>query len=287
MGLFLFTLLYELHMKKAIISILVCLQLSSCTVTVRDFYFPQEPKNPIRGTEFYTLVKDSSWQAREEIELKLITEGNTPIRSRFFVPITFKFFDSSQSKFLHVKYFVTKDYVSIGTNRDFMRVPMTPMLAQKIADHYHSFLPTRKIVNDIYKEARVKLEPFPLTDARESLKTFYIHHLLIEKERKGRGGIIAGIKKDIVISDKINSGIKTNKVAIYGWHKLDGNPIQPLYTGHVNWYVDYSHGVRLVSKTIYIDEKKYDYTDILKSKTLRKILTDEDNSEFVRYPDHF
>ena len=26
----------------------------------------------------------------------------------------------------------------------------------------------------------------------------------------------------------------------------DGKPIQPLYTGHVNWYVDYSHGVRLV-----------------------------------------
>jgi len=44
-------------------------------------------------------------------------------------------------------------------------------------------------------------------------------------------------------------------VAIYGWHKLDGKPIQPLYTGHVDWYVDYSHGIRLVSRTIYIDNK--------------------------------
>jgi hypothetical protein len=272
-------------MRKAIISILVCLQLTSCSIS--SYYRYGTDKKRIRGTEFYNMVKDSSWQAREEIVLKLFTEGYTPYRSRLYLPIRFNFFDSSQGKYLHVKYFVTSDYLSIGTNNDFMRIPMTPILAQKIADRFYCFLPTRKIVNDIYEQASVKLEPFPLTEARDSFKTFYIHHLLIERERKGRGGIIAGIKKDIVITDKINSGPKTNKIAIYGWHKLDANPIQPLYTGHVNWYVDYSHGVRLVSKTIYIDEKKYDYTEILKNKNLRKILTDEDTNEFIRYPEHF
>lgn len=272
-------------MRKLLLSIAILIQLSSCSLS--SFYFMDRPKHLIKGTEFYNLVKDSSWQAREEIELKLLTEGNTPNRSRLFLPIKFNFFDSTQGKYLKVKYFVSSDYLSIGRSRDFMRIPMTPILAQKIADHYHCFLPTRKIVNDIYEHASVKLEPFPLTEARDSFKTFYIHQLLIERERKGRGGIIAGIKKDIVITDKINSGPKTNKVAIYGWHKLDGNPIQPLYTGHVNWYVDYSHGIRLVHRTIYIDGKKYDYLDILKNPSLRRILSDEDNTDFVRYPDHF
>jgi hypothetical protein len=67
-----------------------------------------------------------------------------------------------------------------------MRVPMTPILAQKIADRFGCTLPTRKIVNDIYEHASVKLEPFPLTEARDSFKTFYMHHLLIERERNGR-----------------------------------------------------------------------------------------------------
>lgn len=38
---------------------------------------------------------------------------------------------------------------------------------------------------------------------------------------------------------KIIMDLKTNRVTIYGWHKLDGKPIQPLFTGHVDWYVDY------------------------------------------------
>lgn len=272
-------------MKKLLIFHCILLLLSSCKLAY--FYIPQESKKPIKGTEFFDLVKDSTWQAREELELKLIFEGNTPERSRFFLPINFTFYDSTQNKYLDVRYFVSKDYISIGTNKDFMRIPMTPILAQKVVDHFHCFLPTRKIVNDIYKNAKIKIAPFPLTEHRDSILTFYQHNQLIEKERKGKNGLIAGIKKDIVITDKINSGPKTNKVAIYGWHKLDGNPIQPLYTGHVNWYVDYSHGVRLVSRTIYIDGKKYDFTEILKSNSLRKILSDEDTNDFIRYPDHF
>jgi hypothetical protein len=52
-------------------------------------------------------------------------------------------------------------------------------------------------------------------------------------------------------------------VAIYGWHKPDGKPIQPLYTGHVDWYVDYSHGIRLVSRTVTLDGKERDLFDVL------------------------
>jgi hypothetical protein len=273
-------------MKYLLFFLCILIQFTSCSPS-KKLSIPTRSETAVNGKDFFDFVLDSNWHSRESIVLKEIESGNIPNFLRKLVPIKFKFYDSNNAKFLHVIYFVTADYLSIGNDDDFMRIPMTPILAQKIADSFHCFLPTRKVVNDVYENASIKIAPYPLTQFRDSILTFYQHHQLIEKERNRRKGLIAGIKKDIVITDKINSGPKTNKVAIYGWHKLDGNPIQPLYTGHVNWYVDYSHGVRLISKTIYIDEKKYDYTEILKSKSLRKILSDEDTNNFIRYPDHF
>ncbi|WP_204310148.1 hypothetical protein, partial [Enterobacter cloacae] len=84
------------------------------------------------------------------------------------------------------------------------------------------------------------LDPVPMYIFRDSTVTMWQHHLIIEGQRKNRKGLIAGIKKDVVITDLLTRSSKPNRVAIFGWHKPDGIPIQPLYTGHVNWYVDYS-----------------------------------------------
>ena len=127
--------------------------------------------------------------------------------------------------------------------------------AQKIADSFDCFLPTRKMVDDIYKAAKIKLEPVPMYAFRDSTPTMWHHHLIIEGQRKGRKGLIAGIKKDVVISGKISRDQRPDRVAIYGWHKLDGKPIQPLYTGHINWWVDYSQGIRLVYRKIKVGRK--------------------------------
>ena len=43
---------------------------------------------------------------------------------------------------------------------------------------------------------------------------------------------------------------RPNRVAIYGWHYLNGQPIQPTYAGHVDWYIDYSHGIRPVRRRL-------------------------------------
>jgi hypothetical protein len=157
------------------------------------------------------------------------------------------------------------------------------MAAQKIADSLGCFLPTRKMVDDIYAQARIKLEPVPMYAFRDSSITMWQHHLMIEGQRKGRKGLIAGIKKDVVISGKISRDPRPDRVAIYGWHKLSGAPIQPLYTGHVNWYADYSHGIRLIYKTIWVDGKPMDYTGVLKSPTLRRLLCDEADCDCYRY----
>jgi hypothetical protein len=47
-------------------------------------------------------------------------------------------------------------------------------------------------------------------------------------------------------------------VAIYGWHRSNGDPIQPLSTVHGEYYADYSHGIRLVSRTAYVNGRAVD-----------------------------
>ena len=66
-----------------------------------------------------------------------------------------------------------------------------------------------------------------------------------------------------------------NRVAIYGWHQLNGQPIQPLYLGHVDFYVDYSHGIRLVRQQMLVDGVDVPVTDVLSDPNLHVLLSDE------------
>ena len=222
------------------------------------------------------------WDEREPIALKEILAGDVPDFLKKFVPINVSVTDSN-GKIIHATYFVAPDYLSIGTNEDFARVPLTPMTAQPIADSFHCFLPTRKMVDDIYKNATVKLEPVPLYAFRDSALIFWHHQLIIEGQRKGKKGLIAGIKKDLVISGKLIHDAKPDREAIYGWHQLNGKPIQPLYTGHVNWWVDYSHGIRLVYRKIKVNRHWMDYTEVLQHAVYKALLCDEAFCDCYRY----
>lgn len=223
------------------------------------------------------------WEARDSFTIQEIMAGNIPSFLRKFVPVHVSILDSSNGKTIKGTYYVSPDYLSLGMDADWARVHVTPMVAQRIADTVHCFLPTRKMVDDIYKSATVKLEPVPMYAFRDSTPTMWHHHLIVEGQRKGRKGLIAGIQKDVVISSKIRGDGRPNRVAIYGWHKPDGRPIQPLYTGHINWWVDYSQGIRLVYRKIKVEGKWMDYIDVLKDKRLQGLLCDEAICDFYYY----
>jgi len=265
----------------AAILLLIYFALFSCNSS-RHLNLAERKNNAITGNEFYQKVFAVDRIQREELAKNEILDGNIPSFLKKFVKIKTSI-TTDNGKVIHAYYFVAPDYLSIGSDKDFARIPLTPMTAQMIADSLHCFLPTRKIVNEIYQQAKVKLEPAPMYAFRDSAVTMYQHHLIIEGQRKSRKGLIAGIKKDVVITGMLTRSSRSNRVAIYGWQKLDGKPIQPLYTGHVNWYVDYSHGIRLVYKTIYVNKKPIDYIDVLKDKTLRKLLCDEEYCDCYRY----
>jgi len=244
---------------------------------------PARTAGAMTGSAFYKQVGGMKWDEREPIAQKEILQGNMPSFLKKFVAIATTITDSSTGKTIHAVYYAAPDYLSIGSDNDFARVPLTPMTAQLIADSLQCFLPTRKMVDDIYRAAKVKLEPVPLYAFRDSALIFWHHHLIIEGQRKGRKGLIAGIKKDVVISDKITRDPKPNRVAIYGWHQPGGQAIQPLYTGHVNWYIDYSHGIRLIYRKIKVNGHWMDYTEVLKHPVYKKLLCDEEFCDCYGY----
>ena len=236
------------------------------------------------GKAFYEKAFPMKWAARDSFVLEQVKAGNIPSFLKKFTAIHVLTPDPVTGKQIHGVYFVAPDYLSVGTDRDWARVDITPRAAQQIADLIDCFLPTRKISDDVYKAAKIKLDPVPMYALRDSTPTMWHHHLIIEGQRKNRKGLVAGIKKDVVLSGKILQDGRSDRVAIYGWHKMDGKPIQPLYTGHVYWWVDYSQGIRFVYRKIKVDGKWMDYTEVLKHPVLRKLLCDEENCDYYRYP---
>jgi hypothetical protein len=240
-------------------------------------------KSLLTGSGFYKQAASMLWAQRDSFVIKEIKAGNIPAHLKRFTAIKVSITDSVTHKIINAIFYAAPDYLSIGTSADWARVNITPKAAQQIADSLHCFLPTKKMVDAIYQAAKIKAEPVPMYAFRDSTPTMWQHHLIIEGQRKGRKGLIAGIKKDVVITPHLNKAEKANKVAIYGWHKPDGKPIQPLYTGHIYWWVDYSHGIRLIYRKIKINGHWMDYTDVLKNETLRQLLCDEAICDFYRY----
>jgi hypothetical protein len=94
--------------------------------------------------------------------------------------------------------------------------------------------------------------------------------------------LVAGHKKDVVISSKIYTNFATRvrkPVVIYGWHYPSGRPIQPLYNGHRESYVDYSHGIRLVSDKALVNGQAVSVSNLLTNPATAALLSDEGVAE--------
>lgn len=254
---------------------------ASCQNT-RRLSIPPRSGEPIHGSEFYRKAAAYGWRERDSLAILSFERGNIPDFWGRLNTVKSKQVDTS-GKSWKIRFFVTPDYFMIGGNTDWARVPLTPMAAQKVADRLECFLPTKKMVDLIHAAARIRTDPVPMYAFRDSTVTMWQHHLIIEGQRKGRKGLISGIKKDVVLCSETAMKSRTNRVAIYGWHKSDGQPIQPLYTGHVNWYVDYSHGNRFVHRIVRVNGKWMDYRDLFEHQGTRFLLSDENEKMFIRY----
>ncbi|MFD0941219.1 hypothetical protein [Pedobacter boryungensis] len=234
------------------------------------------------GKAFANSIIDSNLNLadRENIIYKEIKSGNIPDFLRKLKRISY----SSKINNLEysIDFFVLPDYMAIGSDEDYIYIPMTPVLAQRVASLLKCSLPTRKMVDLIYQNATIKLEPQPIppTKAMTTVPIFITHNEIVRTQLKpyltqhNGSELTAGNKKDIVISNKIYTE-KTPKVVIYGWHKLDGKAIQPLYNKHTNMWADYSHGIRLIQNKVWVNGKKTTLAKVLVDSILNQLLSDE------------
>lgn len=243
---------------------------------------PLRAREAVGGAAFMASLTPLTRDEREAAILRELMAGNIPsfLRRLRTVSTTAAGADGRSRT---VEYEVMPDYLAIGSDDDFARMPMTPYTAQAFVDAFGFVLPTRKMVNDVWAAATVRVEPRPLVKDRAAPATFLEHHRIIETQVAGapRGALVAGIKKDVVVTNRLRE--RANRVAIFGWHYLSGQPIQPLYTGHVDWYVDYSHGIRPVRRIMRVDGRLLAFEAILADSNLAPLLSDEGVIPIPRY----
>jgi len=248
---------------------------------------PARRANAPTGSEFYQQILPLSQTAREQAIIDEFARGNVPSWLRTLKPVTATGTVSGASKSITV--YVTCDYLAIGSDTDFFRMPMGAPLAQQVADLVGCSLPGRKLVNDIYSQSQVKLAPSPFSPSTydiDSVEVFYLSHQAIETQRSGSaaGLLVGGIKKDVVVTAQLPLRPPPPRVAIYGWHQLNGSPIQPLSLVHEDTYEDYSHGIRLVWNQINVDGSTLTLPQIVASSTLHPLLSDEGAFTSSVYP---
>jgi hypothetical protein len=239
---------------------------------------PSRSPTAPNGREFARQVEATSEHDREQaIEAELLA-GNIPSFLRRLVPVSLGA-ALSNGRTVQVTICVLPDYLAIGSDLDFLLVPMRLATALAIATRYGFTLPTTKMVDAIYEQSIAHLAPQPLPAGDRMRSTdYYVHHTQIVREQAAAigvepGALTAGDKKDLVITNRLWANLE--RVAIYGWHRLDHNPIQPLSTVHGARYADYSHGVRLVSTIVYVDGEPRSIFDALTNTQLAPALNRE------------
>lgn len=243
---------------------------------------PERPSGAETGSEFLARTEGLGRSAMDEAISEAILAGNVPSYQRRFVPITVE--AEGRVATLHV----LCDYLAVGSDEDFVRMPMTSAAAQRIANRVGATLPTPKLVDEIYRQAVVKLPPSWIDGGptEGTLADYKTHHDTLE-ERRLRGGhplgvLTAGHKKDIVLCELVAE--RPGRVAIYGWHKREGSVVQPLSTAHSCRYADYSHGVRLVDQQMRVGSEIVRVSDALADAELAYLLSDDGPLSVMSYP---
>ena len=247
------------------------------------------PDVPKTATQFINEVKLFSLSHRDEVARQYLLDGHVPSHMRSFVDVT-QTFRSVDGNTHTLTLSVLPDVLCIGTDDDYVRIPLTPLTAQQICDAWGCMLPTTRMSDIIWHAAVNKLQPLPwgppYDASMQSTDRVVVHNQrindLIKKNGFDATKLSAGHKKDVVMTPRLVK--KPKQVSIYGWHQLNGKPIQPLYLGHENTYEDYSHGLRMVSLSCILDGQPASVQDIMADANMCTAVTSEGANSTVSQP---
>jgi hypothetical protein len=230
------------------------------------------------GSEFVNSVSGMGDARREQAILTQLGQGNLPAFLRQLQPVELQH-TYGDGTTITATICVMPDYLAVGSNDNFLRVPMNLYTATTLARQFGFILPTRKMVDAIYQQSAYHLRPEPMKPGpwMHSITYYRKHNRKIKAQRLALGEpvgqLVSGHKKDVVMTNRLLR--RRKRIAIYGWHRLNGIPIQPLSTIHSARYADYSHGIRLVSDTVFIDGEPWSIYTVLEDPELAWILSQE------------
>lgn len=235
---------------------------------------PARPADAPTGSAFGAGLAATDDEAREALIRQELLEGNIPQFLRRLQPV--ELHATLGARALRIVLCVMPDYLAVGSDRDYLLVPLRLQTALAVADRYGFALPTDAVVDAIYAQSAVHLAPQPLPASAQMRSTRYYltHDAMVREQRAGfeetPGALVAGDKKDLVLTSLLWS--YPERVAIYGWHTRDARPIQPLSIVHGWHYVDYSHGTRLLSRRILVNGAPADLYSALEDPALAPLL---------------
>lgn len=239
---------------------------------------PAAPLRALTGSQFAAHVAAMDSRQREQAIREELLDGNVPRFLRNLVPVQIRY-QPPAGKTITATVFVMPEYLAIGSDEDFLRIPMNLYTASAVASRMGFILPTRKIVDAIYRQAAFHFSPEPMTPGPQMGSTEYykVHNEKIQMQARSLGvmlgDLVSGHKKDVVLTNLLASN--PGRIAIYGWHRPTGIAIQPLSTVHGACYADYSHGIRLVSETVLVDGQPRSVYDVLQDPVAARALSDE------------
>lgn len=239
---------------------------------------PSRPRGAEAGSTVISHLTSSGGRERDNAITAEVLRGNMPDFLRNLVPVSFDGTDA-QGRPTRITICVTPDYLAVGSNRDFVRVPLGLPAAMRIAERFDMVLPTTRMVDEIYRQAQVHLSPRPMDPTSAMVTTGYFlrHNSTVQGQLQQAGArlgqLVSGHKKDLVLTNRLQS--RPGQVAIYGWHQRNGRAIQPLSTVHGAQYADYSHGIRLVSRRAFVNGREVDLRDLLSNSQVASLVSEE------------
>ncbi len=227
--------------------------------------WPEQRLTSSLNSQLYNV----SGTSRDQLVLDEVEDGNSfPLKDRV-AEITIK------SNNIQISFCVFKDYLALNNQDQQIRFPLGMTKLEDIISQSDWTLPTAKMVDIIYQESEVKLAPqtIPPSASMGSTTTIVNHSNMVNGRLSVDKKLVGGHKKDIVMSNRLST--RPDRIAIYGWHQLSGNPIQPLSTVHHKDYADYSHGVRFIYKKVLVNNEVKTLGSVLSDSNLASLLSHE------------
>jgi hypothetical protein len=280
---------------------------------IRAASFPARPSGATSGHAFMDKIKGegapSDWVKRENAIVAELVSGNMPDALLNWIKVDLTYKDSTRNLTGSVQ--VLPDYLAVGSDDDFVHVPLDPVSAQLVADKFDAILPTARICHAIYQQAAeknrinaIERDYWQPKDAlrrtakpgraQTSTAAYLEHSEAIQAKMKSAGiapgELVAGHKKDVVIARRLHSD--ADKIAFHGFYDSKGFPHEPCYENpdhtpkpscnkesptlaHTRRFSDYSQGVRLVNAWMIVNGERKKVADVLADKDQSFLVSNE------------